>query len=294
MSGSCFALGRCGAALVLLLPAHPHPSGSVDRVTPAAVRIEVTAQVDITLVGDRRYSRSYAVPLGAGSGFTVAPDGVVATATQVVRPDSDPRVYAANRIVAEVYGATIPADFARHVDDRLQSCYPSQRVASTCVTQVTQTITVFPYLDPTSAAGLTAKILKMGSTPAAPTILKITKGAEAETLPTVPLAAAVPGGLESVDVVGFSGRPGNTQAPVVETAHFDPPGTRTFKRSEAGKLTALLGQGGAGGPVIDDAKSEVIGLLSGGSEPTLTSAEDIRKALGEVSLQPRRGPVDVV
>src|SRR5690348_7089862 len=85
--------------------AHNHPNGSADRVTPGAVRVEVTNKVDITLFDDRaalkRPHQVFEVPAGSGSGFTVSPDGVVVTATEVMGTGGqDPRVYAANKIFA--------------------------------------------------------------------------------------------------------------------------------------------------------------------------------------------------
>ncbi|WP_055481771.1 zinc ribbon domain-containing protein [Sphaerimonospora mesophila] len=288
------------------LPMHPHPSGSTDRVTPGAVRVESSSHVSITLLDDRsiikQVVREYDSELAKGSGFTVTPDGVVVTATQVVQTDRDPRVYAANRVFAEYFKVKVPADFKRHtLDDpdlnrRLQACYPPQKTDSTCIAQVTVNVTVFPYLDPPAPGGLPAQILTTGAAPAAPAVLKVAKGGEKGTLPTVPLGTALGGAVESIDVMTLTGRPSAKLPPKLDTAHLDPPGSRTITEKEQDKITALLKNGAPGAALIDDAKSEVIGLLSGGGglPATITPVEEIRTALVAAGVTPRRGPVDNV
>jgi coenzyme F420-reducing hydrogenase alpha subunit len=80
---------------------------------PAPSRVESASHVSITLLDDRsviqQVSREYDTDLSEGSGFTVAPDGVVVTATQVVQAGQDPRIYAANRVFAEYFKVKIPA-----------------------------------------------------------------------------------------------------------------------------------------------------------------------------------------
>ncbi|GII75909.1 hypothetical protein Sru01_08910 [Sphaerisporangium rufum] len=288
----------------LALPSHPHPSGSTDRVTPGTVRIEARAHVSITLLDDRatirQIVREYETPIGEGSGFTVTPEGVVVTATGVVRGRSDPAVHAANRVFAEHFKVKIPADFARHrlkdpdLNARLRACYPPQRSDSTCIATTTTKITVFPYADPPAPGGHPAEVLRLGAAPDSPAVLRLTSGGEEATLPTVPLGTALPGGLESVDVVGTPARPSAAAPPKVVTAHLDPPGGRTFKSAERAKLAAFVTADGAGAAVIDDARSEVIGLMAGGASRTVTPVDDVRAALVAAGVTPRRGPVDVV
>ncbi|WP_169978927.1 zinc ribbon domain-containing protein [Microbispora sp. H10836] len=283
---------------------HPHPSGSTDRVTPGGVRVESSSHVRITLLDDRgvikQMIRDYDVDLAKGSGFTVTPDGVVVTATQVVQAADDPRVYAANRVFAEYFKVKIPADFKRHslddpdLDRRLKACYPPQQTDSTCIADVTTNVTVHPYLDPPPPGGLPAQILTTGASPAAPAVLKVTKGGEKQTLPTVPLGTVIGGAVESLDVMTLTGRPSAKVAPKLDTAHLDPPGSRTFK--ERDKVRKLLDDGAAGAALIDDGKSEVIGFISGGGDQpmAITPADEIRSALVAAGVTPRRGPVDVV
>ncbi|MCT9929995.1 hypothetical protein N5079_07145 [Planotetraspora sp. A-T 1434] len=297
-------LAALGVLITPLL--HPHPSGSTDRVTPGAVRVESASHVSITLLDDRsviqQVVREYDTDLAEGSGFTVTPDGVVVTATGVVQASRDPRVYAANRVFAEYFKVKIPADFSRHslkdadLDRRLQACYPPQGANSTCIATVTTKVTVFPYLDPPLPEGLPAQILTTGASPAAPAVLKLTKGGEKETLPTVPLGTTIGSAVASLDVMTLTGRPSAKLPPKLDTAHLDPPGSRTFKDDEHDKLTALLKQGAAGAALIDDGRSEVVGLLAGGGDlpQTITPADEIRTALVAANVTPRRGPVDVV
>lgn len=301
--------GLCAAAATILTQfpasAHQHPGGSTDRVTPGAVRVESSASVVITLLDDRaqlkQVTRQYTVPLGVGSGFTVAPEGVIVTATGVVRPAHDPRVYAANRIVSEYFGRDIPGDFGRHqvddgdVDSRLQNCYPPYGTSSTCLVQVTPAVRVFPNTNPPMNQGLPAAIAETGRTPQAPAILKVTQGS-GNTLPTVPMAATIPKNVAAIDLIAYTGRPAANRPPVTQIAHFDPPGSRTIKQEDRARLTALLHQGGDGGALIDDAKSDVIAMMTadGKGRLTATPTEDIRSALTKAGATVRRGPVDVV
>ncbi|HEX2315005.1 MAG TPA: S1C family serine protease, partial [Thermomonospora sp.] len=285
--------------------AHPHPSGSIDRVTPGVVRIEAAATVDITLFDDRgrlrRVNRTYTVPLGTGSGFTVAPDGVIVTATGVVRPEDDPRVYAANRIVAEYFRQSVPADFARHrvgdgdADARLQGCYPPYDDASTCLVRATPTVTVFPNTEPPMGRGLPGVVARTGGAPEAPAVVRVTHAA-GRTLPTVPLAGTVPRQVTALNVIAYTGRPAAGRLPAAQTAHFEPAGSRTFKQEDRDRLTRLLGQGGNGGALVDNANSDVVAVMAADARGRLTATpvEDVRATLRAVGVGARRGPVDVV
>jgi hypothetical protein len=290
----------------LTLPMHPHPSGSTDRATPGTVRVEAQARVTINLLDDRgviqQVVREYETPVGNGSGFMVSPDGVVVTATGVVQSSKDPGIYAANRVFAEYFKVKIPADFSRHklknpdLNGRLQACYPPKRQNSNCIFTTVIKVTVFPYADPSVPEGYPADLVHTGTSPGAPAVLKLAKGGEDSTLPTVPLGTTLGGGIESVDVIGPPSRPSAKTPPKVETAHLDPPGGRTFKAADRAKLDAFLSNGGDGAAVIDDGRSEVVGLVTGaGSAPeVLTPVDDIRAALVAANVTARRGPVDTV
>ncbi|MEU8268371.1 hypothetical protein AB0B89_14515 [Sphaerisporangium sp. NPDC049002] len=290
----------------LTLTMHPHPSGSTDRVTPGTVRVEALAHVTVNLLDDRgviqQVVREYEIPVGTGSGFNVSPDGVIVTATGVVQSSKDPAVYAANRVFAEYFKVKIPADFSRHklknpeLNGRLQACYPPRQQNSNCIFTPVTKVTVFPYADPPVPEGYPADLVHTGTSPSAPAVLKLSKGGEDSTLPTVPLATSLGSGIESTDLVGLPTRPSAKAPPKVETAHLDPPGGRTFKPAERAKLSTFLSNDGDGAAVIDDGKSEVIGLVTGGGDApeTLTPVEDIREALVAANVTARRGPVDVL
>jgi len=91
-------------------------------------------------------------------------------------------------------------------------------------------------------------------------------------------------------------RPSGQAPPKLDTAHFDPPGSRTFKQEDRDKVDKLMVSGAVGAAVIDDNKSEVVALMAGGGSlpPTVTPADEIRSALVAAGVTPRRGPVDVV
>ncbi|WP_204041216.1 hypothetical protein [Acrocarpospora phusangensis] len=285
---------------------HPHPSGSTDRVTPGAVRVESESHVSITLFDDRsqlqQVVREYDTELADGSGFTVTPDGVIVTATSVVQSDRDARIYAANRVFAEYFKVKIPADFERHtisdpdLNIRLQACYPPRTQNSTCNATVTTTVTAYPYLQPPLPQGLKAEILHTGDSPVAPAVLKVDPSGK-EGLPTVPLGTVLGTSVESIDFMTLATPPSAKAPPKLDTAHFEPAGSRSFKKEDQPKVDKLIAAGHSqGAAVIDDYKSEVVGLLAGGGElpPTVTPVEEIRTALVAAGVTPRRGPVDVV
>ncbi len=289
------------------LPMHQHPSGSTDRVTPGAVRIEAESHVTIDLLDDRGVLEhevaEYDTPIGKGSGFTVTPDGVVVTATEVLKTGDDPRVYAVNRVFAKHYKVKIPADFDEHklkdaeLNARLQNCYPDTAAGSdTCLTKVTTKVTVFPYENSTDPEGLPAKILHLGDAPASAAVLQITKGVDDETMPTVPLATSMGAKVEATDLMTLPSRPTAKQPPLLTTTHQDPPGSGTFKVEDQPKILEALKDDGDGGALIDDVSSEVVALVAGGKgdQIIVTPAEDIRSALVSANVTPRRGQVDVV
>ncbi|GGS64043.1 hypothetical protein GCM10010156_23890 [Planobispora rosea] len=305
------------ALVVAAMPAalaHEHPSGITDLVTPAVVRIEAKAQVDITLldhIGDLVHvERSYEVPIGTGTGTVVNPEGAIVTLTRVVRTDRDIEVHAANRIFAEHHKVKIPDDFERHTltDDtlnrHLQQCYPPKRSTATCIIDVTTEIQVFPNISPADDEGFRAEVVHAGSRPDAPAVLMPVGRADGGAgLPTAPLAAKVPDKEGSpVAIAGFTGRPSATVKEKVDIAHLRAGGAgeggRQFKDPEGKvdeppKVGKLIDQGLLGGPVIEDKKGEVIGLLvGGGADGRMIGVREITKALAEAKVAPRRGPID--
>ncbi|GAA4220802.1 hypothetical protein FHR32_005479 [Streptosporangium album] len=294
--------------------AHEHPSGITDLVTPAVVRIEAEAHVDITLldhIGELIHvERSYKVPIGSGTGTVINPEGGMVTLTRVVKSGKDIEVYAANKVFAEHYKVKIPDDFERHtvkndqLNHHLQECYPPKQPTATCIFDVTTEIRVFPNISPPDKEGFKAEIVRADSSPDGPAVLVPVGRADGGAgLPTAPLAAAVPDKDASpVAVAGFTGRPAVNLPETVDIAHLRAGGAgengRQFrdpqnKVNEPEKLGALVDRGLLGGPVIEDKKGEVVGLLvGGGKDGRMIGVREITKALAEAKVAPRRGPID--
>ncbi|GAA3145954.1 hypothetical protein GCM10010466_41220 [Planomonospora alba] len=309
-------LGGCvlaGAATPAAL-AHEHPSGITDLVTPAVVRVEATAHVDITLLDHLdeivHVKRGYEVPIGSGTGTVVNPEGAVVTLTRVVETDKDVEVYAANKVFAEHHKVDIPADFKRHkldddrLDRHLQQCYPPARSTATCIIEVTTEIRIFPNIAPADDEGFRAEIAGTGDEPDSPAVLVPAGRADGGAgMPTAPLGAEVPDEEGApVAVAGFTGRPAADRPETVEIAHLRAGGAggggRGFrdpegKADEPVKLGALIDRGLLGGPVIEDKKGEVIGLLvGGGKDGRMIGVREITTALAEAKVTARRGPID--
>ncbi|MBG0821814.1 hypothetical protein HS048_13815 [Planomonospora sp. ID91781] len=309
LGGLALAVAAMPAAL-----AHEHPSGITDLVTPAVVRVEATAKVDITLLDHLgelvHVERSYEVPIGSGTGTVVNPDGAVVTLTRVVETGKDVAVYAANRIFAEHHKVKIPDDFERHklgddkLDHHLQECYPPKSSTATCIADVSTEIRIFPNIAPADAEGFRAEIARAGDGPDSPAVLVPVGRADGGAgMPTAPLAAKVPDKEGSpVAVAGFTGRPAADRPETVEIAHLQAGGAgdggRRFKDPEGKadepvKLGALVDKGLLGGPVIEDKKGEVVGLLvGGGKEARMIGVREITTALAEAKAPARRGPID--
>ncbi|MFF0306178.1 hypothetical protein ACFYSC_02055 [Streptosporangium sp. NPDC004379] len=309
-------IGVLGVAVAATAPAlaHEHPSGITDLVTPAVVRVEATAHVDVTLldhIGELVHvERSYEVPIGSGTGTVVTPEGAVVTLTRVVENAKDVEVYAANKVFADHHKVKIPADFERHhvkndrLDHHLQECYPPKRPTATCIFDVTTEIRVFPNISPPDRQGFKAEISSTADSPDGPAVLVPTGRADGGTgMPTAPLAAAVPDKDGSpVAVAGFTGRPAANLPESVDIAHLRAGGAgeggRRFKdpegkADEPKKLGALIDRGLLGGPVIEDRKGEVVGLLTGGGDDArMLGVREVTRALAEARVTPRRGPID--
>ncbi|MEV4379864.1 hypothetical protein [Streptosporangium sp. NPDC049644] len=314
--GSAAVFGGLLLAVAGVAPAlaHEHPSGITDLVTPAVARIETTARVDITLldhIGELVHvERSYEVPIGSGTGTVINPDGGMVTLTRVVKNDRDVRIYAANKIFAEHHKLKVPADFERHklkddlLDHHLQECYPPKQPTATCIIDVTTEIRVFPNITPADKEGFKAEIVRVGDKPDSPAVLRPVGRADGSAgLPTAPLAAEVPAKEGSpVAIAGFTGRPAANLPETVDIAHLRAGGAgeggRQFKDpenkvNEPEKLGALVDRGLLGGPVIEDKKGEVVGLLlGGGKDARMIGVREVTKALAEADVAPARGPID--
>ncbi|RBQ20151.1 hypothetical protein DP939_10040 [Spongiactinospora rosea] len=294
--------------------AHEHPSGITDLVTPAVVRVEAVAHVEVTLldhVGELQHvERSYEVPIGSGTGVVVNPEGAVVTLTRVVKSEDDAAVYAANKVFADHHKVDIKQDFQRHrLDDsilnrHLQQCYPPKTESATCLTKVTPQIKIFPNIAPADKEGINAEIGHTGDDPDSPAVLLPVGRADGGAgLPTAPLAARVPDKPGSpVSLAGFTGRPAADRPHLIDIAHLDAGGAgkggRPFKDPEGKvdeprKIGELAGKGLAGAPVIGDKDGAVVGLLAGGAgDGRMIGVREVTKALAEAKVEPRRGPLD--
>ncbi|MFC4059647.1 hypothetical protein ACFOWE_15185 [Planomonospora corallina] len=309
-------LGGCALAVAAMPAAlaHEHPSGITDLVTPAVVRVEATAHVEITLLDHLddivHIKKEYEVPIGSGTGTVVNPEGAVVTLTRVVETGKDVKVYAANKIFAEHHKVDVPADFERHkldddrLDRHLQQCYPPERSTATCIIEATTEIRIFPNIAPADDEGFRAEIARAGDRPDSPAVLVPVGRADGGTgMPTAPLGAKVPDTEGApVAVAGFTGRPAADRPETVEIAHLRAGGAgdggRRFrdpegKADEPVKLGALIDRGLLGGPVIEDKKGEVVGLLvGGGKDGRMIGVREITAALAEAKVTARRGPID--
>lgn len=313
------AAGAATAAVVLLLAgapalAHEHPSGITDLVTPALVRVEASAHVEITLldhIGDLVHvEREYDVPIGTGTGTVVNPEGAIVTLTRIVKSDKDVAVYAANKVFSEHHKVRVPQDYERHtLDDEqlnrhLRDCYPPKKRTATCLINVTTDITVYPNISPPDPKGFKAELVTAGDKPDLPAVLvPIGRGDGSVGLPTAPLADKVPDKEESpTNVAGFLARPAPGVAHTVEIAHLGKGGAgeggRPFadpekKVDEPVKLGGLADRGLLGAPVIDNKDGHFIGMLiGGGNDARMIGVREVSAALTKAGVTPRRGAVD--
>lgn len=295
--------------------AHEHPSGSTDLVTPAVVRVEAVAHVDITLldhVGELLHiERSYDIPIGTGTGVVVTPEGAVVTLTRVVVSQQDVAIYAANKIFAEHHKVKIPIDYAKHkvkdktLNHHLEECYPPKTKLATCIINVKPVITVYPNISTPDAKGFQAEVVAPGNRPDSPAVLQLTGRTEGGAgLPTAPLADKVPDKEGSpINLAGFLAKPAPDKPIKVEIGHLSKGGVsgeggRPFadpekKVDEPAKLGALADQGMLGAPVIGDKEGHVIGLLvGGGKDAKMIGVREITAALTKAKVVPRRGTID--
>lgn len=308
------------AALVLsaVLPAfaHEHPSGSTDLVSPAVVRVEAVAHVEITLLDHTgpevvHVEKSYDFPIGTGTGTVVSSDGAIVTLTRIVQSDKDAGILAANKIFAEHNKVKIPADYEKHtvkgdvLNHHLKECYPPKKRTSTCIINVKPVITIFPNIAPPDDKGFKADIVAAGTSPDSPIVLMPSERAEGSAgMPAAPLADKVPDKDGSpVNLAGFLAKPAADKPLTVEIGHLTKGGTageggRPFadpekKVDEPVKLGALADQGLLGAPVIGDKDGHVIGLLvGGGKDAKMIGVREITSALGKAKVVPRRGTID--
>jgi hypothetical protein len=301
--------------------AHTHPT-PIERAAPAVVFVEARATIEVALIEHRTSADAAGVHIGVtqstwnpvlatASGFAVDPNGAIVTSGAVAKPDlRRAQVYAVNHAFATKYGQSslTARPFERqHMstgnsrdDERLQACYPPQRMsdAGGCIVRASLDMVVYPYVTSQQRYGnLRAQVLA-GSPEVA--VLGV-RGANG--WPTVPVAQS-PAGSKALGVLGFTGVP-SAQHPLKEVnQHFAQPGGPQLKSTnldaqdvkDAAALKQLLGQGFAGGPVVAES-GQVVGLLAGPAPtgrpvPDLVGVTAIRPVLQRAGVTPRDGPVD--
>ena len=296
--------GSTAGAQPAPMPSAPPPSpiaaGGVEGTKAALVRVEASAIVEIVHVnhstGDVVLSRGrYTVPIGAGTGVLLSSDGVIATAGQIVSVDENKvAIYAANQLFANELKAQLvgnsgdPALAANatdpELDEHLHHCY--QQVQH-CVLFIVPQYQVFPYTSPESSAR--AELVNQPAGPADTALLRIAGGGGTPTAllkdPNTPPATAT-------SLMGFAEKPKPDQPAATVPVSVD---AASGHLGPADLNAQLLG-GLSGGPVVDDASGNVLGLATVGADgsPGLIPATALREALSGAGVQPSGSPFDAL
>ncbi|WP_127126746.1 zinc-ribbon domain-containing protein [Georgenia sp. SYP-B2076] len=299
------ALGL-GAVLALTATATPSPTPDLrsgeEGTKAALVRIEVSAVAEIVHIdhttGEVVLSRGrYTVPLGTGTGVLTSSDGVVATAWQNLAVDENQvAVYAANElftkeIKTEVVGNDGDPTRRGHATDpywapHLQHCY--DRVTH-CVLFTVPQYQVFTYT--TQPGTSRAELVNQPSRPTDVALLRIAGGGGA---PTARLAPADAEPAKDAALAGFTAAPTPEQPPAETPVSVDPAAAQITSDAD---LSASLGSGLAGGPVLNRATGEVLGLAvagAPGASATLVPAAAVQQAMDDAGLKTSPSQFDAV
>jgi hypothetical protein len=301
--------------------AHDHPT-PVELAEPAVVRVETAVQVNISLIEHDRggkhiglYQKVYEPVMTKGSGFAVAPSGVIVAAGGVIEADTEKAaIYAVNHIFNDRYRgrAPLPADeFARTTirnddpDDplngRLQRCYRYNSADNNggCVVATTRLVRVYPYVaDQERHGNLAADVLYPTTGKANVSVLKV----GASSMPTVDLATSA-AGTAHFTALGFTEIPKERptdKGPIVKArGHLIGEGPDTKKDDLQPDLGDAVAAGVWGGPVVGETGKtsgflQVTGNAPGRFVPFMTDVKEIRKALAAAKQEPRQGPTDTV
>ncbi|WP_152199568.1 zinc-ribbon domain-containing protein [Georgenia thermotolerans] len=266
------------------------------------MRIELSAVAEIAHIdhstGEVQIARGRStVPLGAGTGVLTSADGVVATTWENLDVDEDAvAVYAANELFTKVIGVPVvgnDGDPARkgttpdlHWGPHLQHCY--QQVTH-CILFVAPQYRVLTYT--TEPGGSRAELLNAPSAPTDVALLRITGGGGA---PTARLAATDADPASETDLVGFAGPPGKDQPPQVLPVTAD---GATKQITAKDDLAGPLRSGLSGGPVLDRASGDVVGLAAAGpsgAPATLVPAAAVAAAMEQAGVDASPSPFDGV
>lgn len=286
----------------------PSPSPTVslnsgaEGAKAALVRIELFALSEIahvdasTGMADIRRGTSE-VPLGSGTGVLVSADGIVATTWENLALDEGTvAVNSANDLFNNVIrvpivgndgnpqrrGTTPDEYWAPH----LQHCY---NLVSHCVLFKVPQYRIRTY---TSEPGsVVAELLNKPSHPQDVALLQITGGGGAPTAALAP-PAAVPGSGSLL--LGFVGQPTPTEPPAQVPVSVDAAAGRIASEQDLG---ALLDAGLSGGPVVDGATGQVLGLAGPRQDDgraILQPAAAIQSAMAAAKVEASGSKFDVV
>jgi hypothetical protein len=267
----------------------------------ALVRIELVAVAEIAHIdastGVAMISRGRSVvPLKAATGILLSADGIVATTWENLTVDEDAvAVYSANELFANVIHVPIVGNNGNpairgstpdpHWGPHLQHCY---KQVSHCILFRVPQYHVHTY---TSKPGdVIAELLNAPSKPDDVALIRISGGGAAPTATLATTAAPKISGA----LLGFTKRPLATVAPAEFPATVDTAGNRIQFATD---LAAPLRDGVDGGPVVDRATGQVLGL-TGSRQPdgkaTLVPAAAIKAALAKAGIQVSPSRFDAV
>ncbi|NKX56349.1 trypsin-like peptidase domain-containing protein [Arthrobacter mobilis] len=265
------------------------------------MRIELRAVAEIAHIdhtsGEVEIDRGRStVPLGSATGVLVSADGIVATTWENLAVDKDAvAVYAANELFAKVIrvpvrnggnparrGSTPDRYWAPH----LNHCYDQ---VTHCVHFRVPQYHVRTYTS--EPGGVMAELLNTPSKPHDVALLRISGGG---ATPTASLSATdTAPGADSV-LLGFTKRPTPEVGPVEIPVKVDAAAGRI---SSPKNLAAPLDAGVSGGPVLDRATGQVLGLAGPRQregQATLVPSAAIQAAMAEAGVAATPSKFDAV
>jgi len=287
-------------------PPPPTPSPSMNSGTEgtkaALVRLELLAASEIAHIdhssGEVVISRGKSsVPLGSGTGVVVSAEGIVATTWENLAVNEGAvAVYTANELFSKVIGVPIvgnDGNMARrgstpdqHWGPHLQHCYD---LVEHCVLFRVPQYRVRTY---TSQPGsVMAELLNTPTGAQDVALLRISGGGGAPTAILAPPDKQAGG--ESL-LLGFTEQPTPAAGPAALPVTVDAAAGKISPRQD---LSALLKAGVSGGPVIDSATGQVLGLagpLQPNGQATLTSASAIQAAMAAAGVKASPSKFDAV
>lgn len=289
-----------------LSSAAPTPSNTLRSGTEGAkaamVRIELQAAAEIAHIdhttGEVEIARSRStVPLGYATGVLTSADGIVATTWGDLTIDEGAvAVYAANELFANVIKVPVvgnEGDPARrgstpdpYWKPHLQHCYDQ---VTHCVLFRVPQYHVRTYTS--EPGGVMAELLNTPSQPQDVALLRISGGGGA---PTAPLASADATPGADTALFGFKERPTSQAGPIEIPVTVDAAAGRINSQED---LIAPLNAGLAGGPVVDRATGQVLGLTGAPQQDgsaALVPAAAIQAAMTQAGVEASSSKFDAV